>query len=146
MPSFSRVSAIGLSVGGYGGAYCVSLVASLTSASLTYMYVGGGLATERNPVLAAVIQQFGPEVMVLLKVVTVIAAYWAIHWVGESASIESVALGFAWLGATINGVDAAHDVGQVVGVGLQGTKSPTVGFIVLVGGALVGAAAGPVES
>lgn len=134
------------SVGLYGAAYAVSLLASLTSAGLTYMYVGGGLATELNPVLATVIEWFGPEGMVLLKLGTVVAAYRAIHWIGEAASIETLAVGFAWVGATINGADAVHDVGQVVGVGLAGTRAPEAAFVVLVGGALVGAVAGPLES
>jgi hypothetical protein len=131
--------------GPYSVAYALSLSASLLSAGLTYAYVGGGIATELNPVIATVIAVLGFETMVVVKFLTVIGAYWALYWVGRAASIERAALLFAWVGATINGVDAVHDLRVAVVAGTEGTATPPVLFVLLAVGLFVGTVFGPLD-
>lgn len=129
--------------GAYEAAYVVSLLGSAISAGLTYMYVGGGVARELNPVIAAVIGAIGPAGMVLLKMSVVIGAYQALHWIGVAASIQRAAVLFGWIGAAINALDAFHDLRVAVSVGLDGTKDPLLAVVILAFALLAGAVFNP---
>lgn len=127
----------------FGLAYGISLVTSLTSAGLTYIYVGGGLATEVNPVLAIVIEQLGLEAMVLVKAVTVIGAYRALRWIGVATSTERAAVLFAWIGSGINGLNAVYDISTVAFAGFPATETSGLELVLLL--LLVGLIVGPLE-
>lgn len=130
----------------FGLAYGISLATCLTSAGLTYVYVGGGLATEINPVLALVIEQLGLEAMVLLKAVTVVGAYWAFRWIGVATSTERTAVLFAWIGSCINGLNAVYDISTVAFAGFPATETSGIELVLLLlGGLLVGLIVGPLE-
>lgn len=129
----------------FGLAYTISLVASLTSAGLTYIYVGGGLATEVNPVLALVIEQLGLEAMVLVKAGIVMGAYRALRWIGVATSTERAAVLFAWIGSGINSLNAVYDISTVAFAGFPTVETSGLAFVLLLGGLLVGLITGPFE-
>lgn len=129
----------------FGLAYSLSLAASLISAGLTYVYVGGGLATEINPILAVVIERLGIEMMVVVKAGTVFGAYWALHWIGVATSTQRAAVLFAWLGTAINGLNAVYDVSTVALAGFPPVHTSELTVVLLVGGLLVGLMMGPLE-
>lgn len=134
-----------LSLDRFGLAYGISLATCLTSAGLTYIYVGGGLATEVNPVLALVIERLGLEAMVLLKVGTVIGAYQALRWIGVATSTERAAVLFAWIGSGINGLNAVYDISTVAFAGFPAVETSGLELVLLLGGLLVGLIVGPLQ-
>lgn len=122
----------------YRTAYVVSVLGSAISAGLTYMYVGGGVARELNPVIATVIETVGPAGMILFKMSVVIAAYNVLYWISVAASIPRAVVVFGWIGATVNALDALHDLRVAVVAGLEGTRDPQLAVVLLVCTLLVG--------
>lgn len=125
--------------GAYRTAYAVSVLGSAISAGLTYMYVGGGVARELNPVIAAVIETVGPAGMILFKMSVVIAAYNALYWISVVASIPRAVVVFGWIGAAVNALDALHDFRVAAVAGLEGTKEPHLAIALLICTLLAGA-------
>lgn len=97
----------------FRAAYAVALSASLASSWLTTVYVGAG-AVELNPTIRLLIGTVGFDGMVLARGGVLVGAYWGYLILGAVGMSRRVVLGFAWLGATVHVLDAAHDLRQAV--------------------------------
>lgn len=102
--------------GPFLAAYTVALVASLVSSWLTTVYVGAG-AVELNPVIRWLIGAVGFDGMVLVRGLLLVGAYWGYLTLGVLGMGRGPVLGFAWLGATVHVLDAAHDLREVLVAG-----------------------------
>lgn len=120
----------------FTGAYFLTLVGTLTSGWLTYIYVGAG-ARELNPVIVALINLVGFEAMVLVRVVVVVVCFHAYSSLATSFS-PGLILAFAWLGAWVHLLDAAHDIGVVLGSGWFPTGRVGLATLLLVVSIVVG--------
>lgn len=97
----------------FRAAYAVALSASLASSWLTTVYVGAG-AVELNPTVRFLIGAVGFDGMVLARGAVLVGAYWGYLLVGAVGLNRRAVLGFAWLGATVQLLDAVHDLRQAV--------------------------------
>jgi hypothetical protein len=116
-----------------GAPYAGALAGGLVSAVLTYQYVGAG-AHELNPVMRALIATAGIHAMVVLKVMLLVAAYWAYGWLRSELPTRVVSAA-AWLGALVHLADAAHDLR--VALGAPFTPPVTVADLALFAGVAV---------
>ncbi|WP_276261500.1 hypothetical protein [Haloglomus litoreum] len=97
----------------FRAAYAVALSASLASSWLTTVYVGAG-AVELNPTIRFLIEAVGFDGMVLARGGVLVGAYWGYLLLGTEGVSRRAVLGFAWLGATVQLLDAVHDLRQAV--------------------------------
>lgn len=122
----------------FAAAYAATLASVLVSSGLTYLYVGPGVR-ELNPVIRGLIAWFGPGGMVAARFLVVIAAFRGYHLL--RGHWPDLVVAFAWVGALVHLLDAAHDARVAV-------AATAVGFVPAgdVGGCLfvlaVGAVAG----
>lgn len=121
-------------LGTFQVAYAVALCASLCTSWLTHVYVGAG-ARELNPVTRWLIAGIGLDGTVVVRSLLLIACYHAYGWI-DALTGGSVSLaGFGWIGALVNVLDAAHDLGVVLlARQFPASLAPTPTAIVLVMG------------
>jgi hypothetical protein len=100
----------------FRAAYAVALGASLVSSWLTTVYVGAG-AVELNPVVRWLIDTLGFGGMVVARGLVLVAAYWGYLALGLLGARRRLVVGFAWLGAAVHVLDAAHDLREAVTAG-----------------------------
>lgn len=103
----------------FAAAYASALAGVLVSSGLTYLYVGPGVR-ERNPVTAALLAWLGPGGMVAARVLVVVVAFWGYHLL--RGTWRDLPVAFAWVGALVHLLDAAHDVRVVA-------RATAVGFV-----------------
>lgn len=119
-------------------AYAVALGACLVTSWLTHVYVGAG-ATELNPVVRWSLAAVGHPATTLARALVLILAYWCYLGLWLAGASRSLVVGFAWLGAAVHVLDAAHDLRQALLAGVLPPFDPwSVTVPVLLAGLLGG--------
>lgn len=121
-------------------AYIVALSGSLAVSLLTYVYVGPGAqgVREANPVTAAIIASIGLEGMVAVRTAVLIGSYWCYAYLRAWTSWSTVAVGFAWLGATLQIVNLIADLQVAAAAGFPSTTGLLAGLLVVAPALLAG--------
>lgn len=121
-------------------AYVVALSGSLAVSLLTYVYVGPGAqgVREANPVTASIIAAIGLEGMVAVRTAVLIGSYWCYAYFRAWTGWSAVAIGFAWLGATLQVVNLVADLRVAFLAGFPSTAGLLTGLAVVVPALLAG--------
>ncbi|WP_121823381.1 hypothetical protein [Halostella salina] len=126
----------------FGPAYTAALAGCLVSSVLTFAYVGGP-ARELNPVLRAVIDVIGLELMVPLRVAVAAVGYWAYFVVAQVSDTGRAAVALGWLTALVYVGDGLHDLRVAAAAGPPDPGVAAVGGLLLVVAAALGVALRP---